>query len=329
MDGPDQSFGPRLFGHFDFTLLFEHSIFEILPSAVILFVVPFYVYTIVTSTARVRFGFLLWCKLAACCALLGVQVGNAALWWASPLQSGLANAAAVMSCATAACIGIIVYAGHVYFLHSSAFLSLFLTVTMLLDAAATRSYFQRHGLEVIARLHLSIPILKFVLVAMEEIPKRSLIKKEELRASATPETLAGFWNRSLFFWVNSTLLIGFRSTITQDKLGDIGAQFDSETLYKGFERNWDDSDKNKSKFSLLMACFKTVPWLFIYIIPPRLLNVGLQYAQPFLLQEVVKVVGIPDPDPATTSGLIGATAFIFFGKSVSCNWKRLFNLNSG
>lgn len=317
MDKLDKSFGPRLFGHFDFTLLFEHSVMEIVPAGIILFVVPFYIFTLVTSNPRVRFGLLLWFKLGVASALLGLQINNVLLWCTSPLDSKLANTAAIMSCLATLCIGIMLHVGHVFFLHSPAFLSVFLTITMLLDVAITRTYFNRQGLETIAKVHVPIPILKLILVVLEEVPKRALIKKEEIRSAVARESLAGFWNRSLFFWVNTTLLIGFRSKITEEKLGQIDPQFDSEELHKSFARHWEDSDKQKSKFALLKACVQTVPWLFLFIIPSRLLHVALDYAQPFLLQEVVKVVGLSNLDPAVANGLIGATALVFFGKGVS------------
>ncbi|KAJ3481004.1 hypothetical protein NLG97_g7928 [Lecanicillium saksenae] len=324
MDSLDKSFGPRLFGHFDFTLLFEQTIFEITPAVIIIFVVPYYIFVALTSTPRVRFGLLLWCKLSLAAALFGLQINNAILWCTSPLNSDLASAAAICSCVSAICLGVILYAGHVFFLHSPSFSSIFLTVTMLLDIAVTRSYFQRSGLEMTGKVHIPIPVVKFVLVVLEEISKRSLIIKKEVHGSIGEESLAGFWNRSMFAWVNRTLFVGFRSKITLESLGDIGSQFDSEKLHMSFVHHWDKCKNKNGKLALLLTCFKTVPWLFLYITPPRLVHVGLQYAQPFLLQEVVKTVSIETPDPAVTSGLIAATAIVFFGKAIVKGWYNHF-----
>ena len=312
----DDSFGPRLFGHFDFTLLFEHSIFELAPACLVIFVAPFYIYTILKGTPRVRFGSLLWAKLALAAALNGLQIANAALWWNSPLDSSLAKAAAIMSCVSAVCIAILLLAGHVYFLHSPGFLSIFLSVTMLFDIAITRTYFNRHGLATLGAVHATISVIKLALVILEEVSKRSLIRADELRSSFGHEAVAGFWNRSIFFWVNSTLLIGFRSKITQNSLDDIGPQFGSERLQADFRRIWESGDEHKSKHALLLACLYTVPWLFIFIIPPRLFYIGFSYAQPFLLQEVVKAVSEQALDPAVANGLIAAAALVFFCKGV-------------
>ncbi len=173
-----------------------------------------------------------------------------------------------MSCVSAVCITILLFAGHVYFLHSPGFLSMFLSVTMLFDIAITRTYFSRHGLATLGKVHATITAIKLALVILEEVSKRSLIRVEELRSSLGHEAVAGFWNRSIFFWVNSTLLIGFRSKITQSSLGNIGPQFGSERLQADFRRLWENGDDHKSKHALLLACLYTVPWLFIFIIPP-------------------------------------------------------------
>lgn len=312
----DDSFGPRLFGHFDFTLLFEHSVFELAPACLIVFVAPFYTFTIWKGTPRVRFGTLLYAKMALAAALTGLQIANAVLWWNSPLDSILAKAAAIMSFVSAVGITILLFAGHVYFLHSPGFLGIFLSVTMLFDIAITRTYFKRHGLATLGKVHTTIPAIKLALVLLEEVSKRSLIRSEELRPSVSHEAVAGFWNRSVFFWVNSTLLIGFRSKITQSSLGDIGPQFGSERLQADFRHHWGNGDENKSNHALLLACLYTVPWLFIFIIPPRLFYIGFSYAQPFLLQEVVKIVSQQAPDPAVANGIIAAAALVFFCKGV-------------
>ncbi|KAJ6783517.1 hypothetical protein PWT90_02048 [Aphanocladium album] len=316
----DDSFGPRLFGHFDFTLLFEHSIFEIAPAALIIFVVPFYIYTICKGTPRVRFGTLLWAKLALAIALTGLQVANAVLWWNSPLDSDLAKAASVMSLISAVCSTVIIFSGHIYFVNSPGFLSIFLSTTMLFDIAITRTYFNRRGLASLGKVHIPITIIKLILVVLEELSKQSLIRTEELRSSLGREAVAGFWNRSIFFWVNSTLLIGFRSKITTESIGDIGPQFDSERLQHDFRELWEKCDKRKSKHALLLTCLYTVPWLFIFIIPPRLFYIGFSYAQPFLLQEVVKLVAEESPDPSVANGLIAATALVFVGKGIAKGW---------
>lgn len=314
----DDTFGPRLLGHFDFTLLFEHTMFHIIPSSVMIFATPFYVWKIFNDTPVARSSSILWLKIALGLALISIQVANTVLWSLSPLESQLAQATAIISCIGALCISILIYASHIFFLQPLPFLSLFLSVTVLFDIVTTMTYFNRTGLDLIARLHIPIPIIKFVLVCLEEFSKRSLLRSKPLQSSLGQESVAGFWNRSLFVWANSVLFFGFRELLTQGSLPSLSPDFDSESLYRAFHPHWVKANK-VSKFALLKACIYTSPWPFLYVVLPRLLSIGFDFAQPFLLQDVVQAVSSDVPPPTDVMrGLILATLIIYVGKAVSC-----------
>lgn len=109
---------------------------------------------------------------------------------------------------------------------------------MLFNVARARSYIARGGLESFGAMQIVIAILKLVLVALEEVSKQSLFQSEHSRTSIGPETRGGFWNRSLFMWVNQTLLIGFRNNISVDELPEIGLEFSTERLSTEFQERW-------------------------------------------------------------------------------------------
>lgn len=295
--------------------------FEIVPAGVILFSSPFYIYKAHRSAILcTRPGLLLWAKLALAFALATLHVASAAIWWKQPLDSSLARAASILSCVTAICIALVAYIGHLYFVRSPSFLSLFLTATLLCDAAVTRTYFNRTGLDALARLHAPIPILKFALLILEEISKKSLMP-EQLRSALGKEAVAGFWNKTLFLWINSTLLLGFRGVLTIEDLTSIDPQFDPEKLQDEFAKQWATADP-ESKFALLKACVFTIPWIFISIILPRMLAIAFNYAQPFLLREIVHTVGLKNPATEIVNALIGATALVYGGRAVCSSWYR-------
>lgn len=314
----DDSFGPRLLGHFDFTLLFEHTIFYLVPCAILVFVTPFYIHQIFfRHTPLVRPGVLLWAKSTVAAALVGVQIANAVLWARSPVDSRLAEAAAVMAVVSALCITVLMYAGHIYYLRSLSFLGFLLSLTAVLDITTTLTYFDRTGLGTIARLHIAIPCLKVAMIALEEVSKRSLFRPEALESSSfvSREATAGFWNRSVLAWANYILLFGFRGEITQSTMADLGPEYDSKVLYRDFTRQWENGRKN-SKLALVKACFRTMPWPFFYIILPRLLSMGFDFAQPFLLQDVVNEVSVDSaPSGNVVKGLILATTIIYVSKA--------------
>ncbi|KAJ3497677.1 hypothetical protein NLG97_g1716 [Lecanicillium saksenae] len=318
----DNSFRPRLRGQFDLTLKFEHIIFYLVPSCIVVFMTGLYVKRALSLRERlVRPGALLWIKSAVALALVGVQVANAVLWGKSALSTQVAVAAAAMSAVSAVCVAILTFAGHIYYLRSLSFLGFYLSLSIVLDVAATLTYFNRTGLETIARLHIAVPCLKAALVVLEELPKRSLFRSEALRSqSISQEVMAGFWNRSVMVWANFLLLHGYRGEINQSSMPSLGPDYDSEVLHEAFMHQWESRSKS-AKHALMMACLRTVPWSFVYIILPRLLSIGFDFAQPFLLQSVVNEVSHEAP-PAKNimRGLILATVIVYSCRAMAKTW---------
>ncbi|KAJ6779521.1 hypothetical protein PWT90_07627 [Aphanocladium album] len=320
----DSTFGPRLLGHFDFTLLFEHTIFEIVPSSILIFSLPFYVHKILTGQRLVRPGWLLWAKATVTIGMAAVQLASVVFWFRSPLHSRLAEAAAIFYFLGSIGVIIITYASHAYFLQPVLFLASYLNITLLLDLVTIYSYYHRTGLDTIARLTCSLPVLKFILLALEETSKRSLVIAEN-RDQISREITAGFWNRATFFWVNPLLLFGFRHVIHDNNLPSIGEQFDSKYLYQKLKATWEKQDQT-SKYALLRALVFSMPWPFLFVILPRLFLVGFIFGQPFLLQDVVNYSSneVTQPDHISkeqeATSLIMAAALIFCGKAISKAW---------
>lgn len=63
--GDDALFGPQLPGRFDFTLLFEQSIFTALPCSLFLVAAMGNIYGLCKQPVRVKSGALLWLKLVS------------------------------------------------------------------------------------------------------------------------------------------------------------------------------------------------------------------------------------------------------------------------
>lgn len=318
----DDSFGPRLFGHFDFTLLFEHTIFHIAPSLLLLFTLPLCIHKITKCQPVIRPGRLLFAKLAVAATVAAIQLATVVFWYRSPLNSKVAQAAALLSFLSSFGVIIMTYVSHAYFLQPSLFLASYLNVTLLLDLTTVYTYFHRTGLDGIARLTCSLSALKFILLIFEEISKRSLIiagNRDQLGSELT----AGFWSRSTFLWINPLLLFGFRHTIDNSSLPEIGQQFDSKQLYIQLKVSWAGRQDQKAKHALLRALAFSMPWSFLFVVLPRLFLVGFNFSQPFLLQDIVNASSGVQTQPDHISreeevtALILATALVFSGKAVS------------
>lgn len=233
----DNTFGPVLPDHFDFTLLFERSMLGMVPAGICILVLPIYLKTMASTANQVRPGRLLWAKLATATALLSIQLAAVILWQkAGLMRSDVALAASVMSFVASLAVATILYIAHTFSLCPSAFLSVYLSLTMAFDITMARSYFLRNSIDALGGLQAAVAGLKFVLVLLEEVPKRKLFRTGLLRPGLG-ETV-GFWNRTLMLWVNPLLRLGFRKNIDVEDLPDIGDEYDSENLFAKFVTQW-------------------------------------------------------------------------------------------
>lgn len=172
--------------------------------------------------------------------LLAVELANTVLTsrHGSLIRNNASVAAAALSYVSTLSVLAIVYVEHRRSLRSSSFLSAFLSITMLFNVARARSYISRGRLDTFGALQVAIAILKLALISLEELSKQSLFRPGDGRSSIGPEMRGGFWNRSLFVWVNNTLLIGFRNVITVKELPEIGLEFSTERLSAKFQKTW-------------------------------------------------------------------------------------------
>lgn len=233
----DGMFGPAMPGKFDFTLLFELVMLGMVPAGIVILVTPFYLRSLATAANQVRPGVLLWAKLAAGVALVSIQLASIVLWHRADLfRSNVALAASIMSFIGSLCVVVIIYITHTFSLHSSSFMSIFLSLTMLFDITMARSYFLRESLDALGALQVVVASLKLFLALLEEVPKLHLFRSPLVRPGAGEAV--GFWCRSLLLWLNPILRLGFRKTFTIEELPYIGERYDSEKLFDQFVPYW-------------------------------------------------------------------------------------------
>lgn len=241
----DDKFGPVLPGQFDFTLMFERSMLGIVPAGIAILIVPVYLKTMASSPNQVRPGRLLWAKLTSAIALVGIQLASVILWHnAGLMRSDVALAAAILSFLASLCVAAILYIAHCFCLSPSAFLSIYLSLTMAFDITMARSYFLRNSIDALGGLQAAVAGLKLVLVALEEVPKRQLFRSKLFRPGLG-ETV-GFWNRALLLWLNPLLRLGFRQDVSVDDLPEIGDKYDSDKLFDKFYSLWKNCESSIS-----------------------------------------------------------------------------------
>lgn len=98
---------------------------------------------------------------------------------------------------------------------------------------------------------------KLLLAILEEIPKRSRVGDQQLCDTVGAESLSGFWGRSLFIWLNSTLFFGFRHVMEVRDLENLGPNLDAKRLRAQFRKVW---DKGQSLHVHVNLCLAANEW---------------------------------------------------------------------
>lgn len=123
--GPaDQLWGPQLVSYFDFTLLFEQSMFSILPSCMLLGATPIQIGHLLRGQPRVRPGLLLWAKLVFALVLVACHAAAIYIWTAPPYYTQISVVASIFSLLSGICIGALLCVEHIYIITPSALVSL-------------------------------------------------------------------------------------------------------------------------------------------------------------------------------------------------------------
>ncbi|RCI13536.1 hypothetical protein L249_5547 [Ophiocordyceps polyrhachis-furcata BCC 54312] len=311
----DALVGPQLPGRFDFTLVFEQAAFSIGPSAILLLASPFRILALVRRKPTFGADSLLWFKLSCIFLLFGLRLAILALWlnFSPVVGTRLTLAAASLSLADVVAMGSLLYAEHRFSYSPSILISLYISVTVLLDVANVRSLFLRRVLFPVAIISTVALALKFLLLALEEVPKKHFSV-----LFISKETSSGLWNRSALWWLNSTFYKGFTAFLRVDDLPSLDHKLGSRRLASRLNREWRSIDK-PGRNSLAYATFKAFQAPFWTAVIPRLCYTGFAFAQPFLIKSIVNFLGTTRPgDPSTViGGLVTAVALVYLGIAIS------------
>ena len=233
----------------DFAGKVEDIAFAVIPAVCVIVAAPRHVCKITNSTPAVRHGFLIWIKVALSLALVSVYLASIINWATNELFSAnVSLLATVFSCLASFCIIVVLYAEHLYSVQAPPFLARFLGATLLLDGSKSYQCFKNSGLEPLGGVFAALVALKLPLLVAEQLSKQQRLPSTRIKDPLGQSSDSGFWNRSLFLWLNSVLVIGFRQALTINQLPPI--EFDSESLYNAFLSHWE-----KCNYPNFMICF--------------------------------------------------------------------------
>ncbi|KAJ6783563.1 hypothetical protein PWT90_09492 [Aphanocladium album] len=315
---------PSVFQILDFTLKFEETILEIVPSSLFLLVGILVCLHYRRQPIYIRDGPLLFVKLGAAAILVGLQVGSLALRsTAEAYRTNTTIAAAALDVVASCGLVVVLIAEHRHAIRASAFLGLYLVFSIFIDAIEARSYFNR-DMSALGAVSVSSAVIRLILLILDEVPKMNLIIDPIIRDASGKEATSGFWSRSLFFFMGPIFRHGFKHTLRLQDLAAIGIEFSSRRLFTEISKHWNPTEEMGS-YALLLACFHTWKGPLYATLLPRLLLTGFNFSQPYILQAVVSTINSTDDSSDGILGdksrldayLVVATFLVFVGSGLS------------
>ncbi|KAH0281060.1 P-loop containing nucleoside triphosphate hydrolase protein, partial [Aureobasidium melanogenum] len=136
----------------------------------------------------------------------------------------------------------------------------------------------------VASVFSSALALKVVILVLEAWEKDALLTPP-YRGTA-PEAKSGLYNRSLYWWLNHFLAVGFRKVIGFEDLYSLDDGLSSELLAEKAQASWRKADKSR-QHALLWNTLSCLRWPLLAPVVPRLALIGFNYSQPFLITRII------------------------------------------
>ncbi|KAL2883225.1 hypothetical protein SGCOL_001416 [Colletotrichum sp. CLE4] len=313
------SFGPAATvcsNRFDFTLLFEQSILNVGPSAVLLLALPLRLQHLLHQRRKVLRHPSNAVKIATCIVFGGLQIALLTLWAQAPFSSRVSIAAAVLGVIDALALTLLSHAEHLRSIRPSTIICVYLAFSLVFDAVQCRTLWLLPGMRNLASVSSAALAVKLIMFLLEVQGKRRFLLAALHHLS--PEATSGIIARGFFWWLNSLLGKGFKATLSPSTLYDIDNDMRSEYLLQNLDNAW-NRRRGHGKRILLRSIFSTTKMALLVTAVPRLVLIGFKFSQPFLINRIIKYV---DGDRGSDSksvgyGLIAATGLVYLGNALS------------
>lgn len=174
--------------------------------------------------------------------LAAFDLGLLVLWAEHKgFKNRAAIASGVLSLLGAIVLCLLSYFEHLRSIRTSLLLNLYLLVTVVFDAARSRSYSLDSNLGVISVLFTTRVGVKLFLAIFEARGKRSLLLPGF--ANCPPEATSGVYSRALFWWQHALFKKGFSNVLSVDDLFQLDKHLLSDYLHSSIRSAW---EKGKS-----------------------------------------------------------------------------------
>ncbi|KAF5532006.1 multidrug resistance-associated 1 [Fusarium phyllophilum] len=234
---PEADFGPSASARFDFTVLFENVMLSIVPSALFLILVPQRLLWLKREPRKIVENSRLLIKLGLITVYTGLQLVVLTYWTVGPLPSSKPQiAAAALVFVNGLLLALLSYVEHTRSVRPSTIINVYLLFTALFDCAIARTLWLLDGAHAVARLFTAATSAKALILVSEAWEKRSILRVQYRDLS--PETTSGILGRSVFWWINPLMKLGFSNSLTEHDLYAIEKSLVGKRLFAQVEKSW-------------------------------------------------------------------------------------------
>ncbi|PKK51892.1 hypothetical protein CI102_5280 [Trichoderma harzianum] len=319
----DAAFGPVVDAAcrdgFDFTLVFEQSIFVLLPASLLVLAAPLRLIQLRKSPIKVVDHVSRVIKLSVVGCLAALQLVLIALWAThdGPARlNSVSVAAACVSFASSLMSCALSYFEHGRSLGPSSLLNVFLLVSLLFDAAVLRTvWLSLSTVAVSASIRAVLTAsfgLKTALLVLEAREKSGHVVG---RQTLAPEETSGLYSRAVFAWVAPLLRTGFQRLLRPADLFPLDEKMSSSGLNERFWWHWRKASPSTqaNKHRLIFCCIVTLRSAIISVIVPRLFLLAFTICQPLVLTRFLGFLNDETQSVNIGYGLIGAYGLVYLG----------------
>ena len=200
----------------------------------------------------------------------------------------------------------------------SVLLTIYLSLTLLLDATQARTLFLSSDGKpelTYSSIFSAAITLKVGILLLEAKQKSPWVRWDEKEHS--PEETSGIFSLGVFFWLNKMFQLGNRKLLTIEDLYPLNSAFNAKSLHNEFSMNMDYSKPRGDKFGLVKVLVRTLKVPLLLPIPPRLAMLGFTFCQPLFMEKLLNYLSQPELDANVGYGFIGASLLIYLGIAIS------------
>ena len=246
-----------------------------------------------------------------------LQLALVALWAKPATAKTTASVAnAILASVGALALAVLSFVEHERSIRPSLVIQFFLSFTLLFDAARVRTLWLQSYNNAVAGVTTVSFIIKFLLVILEAIEKRSILHPQW--KSTSPEATSGLFSRSVFWWLNGLFRTGFKRSLHMEDLLPLDKHLTCDYLYDRLSTAWTNLPTRVPR-SLLFVFFGRLKWRLLSVVPPRLGLIAFNFCQPFLIQRAISFSSQSKIEDSNNIGygLIGAYFLVYSGIAIT------------